>query len=154
MQAFQFPQWNEVGMMCPFCRASGRGPNYLFTDCRIGAGWRRTIWTHHEYIKYLKDNGFAIPVLLALVIGLRLECITPDVLHTVDQGVASHIIGNVLWFLAITKAVFGGSNQQQKIERLARHLNQWYNDVKESYRIDGKLTLERLRPKGLHRKRA
>ena len=29
--------------------------------------------------------------------GLCLDCIMIDVLHTVDQGFASHIIGNIMW---------------------------------------------------------
>ena len=60
-----------------------------------------------------------IPILLAKVIGFRLECIMVDVLHTVDLGIAAHIIGNAFvfgsWWLAeafwalvrlVTKSVY------------------------------------------------
>ena len=66
--------------------------------------------------------GKSIPVLLLLVIGFRLECVMIDVLHTVDQGIASHIIANVLWLVAVKKKAFGGSNQDNNIANLYAHM--------------------------------
>ena len=106
-----------------------------------GAG----LWTHATYMHYLRRAGRAIPVLFECVIGLRLENVMVDVLHTVDQGVASHIIANVLWIMAVVRAVFGSGTQKEKVQHLFRHMGKWYKRVKENTRVAGKLTVERIR---------
>ena len=81
--------------MCWMCKASSTLAHLSFTDFRPEAGWRTTRWTHEAYIGHLRASSTPIPVLLDKVLGLRLDCIMIGVLHTVDQGVASHIIGNI-----------------------------------------------------------
>ena len=54
-------------------------------------------------MQYLRDEGRPQPTLLAEVTGLRLEQIMIDILHTVDQGVSAHIIGNILWIVAVVR---------------------------------------------------
>ena len=55
--------------------------------------------------------------------------------------------GNVLWIVCIVKVAFGGRTYAQRVKNLNAHLIQWYKDTKESMRIQGGLTLEKLRPK-------
>ena len=90
-------------------------------------------------------NGWAVPTLLLLVVGLRLECITVDPLHAVDQGIASHIIANVLWYFTVIKRVLGGSTQQDAVKRLDKRIRDGYKEVKCASKLQGELTLERLR---------
>ena len=71
-----------------------------------------------------------------------------DTLHTVDQGVASHIIGNVFWLLAVKRRAFGGRTQEQQVKALDKHMVQWYKDTKAESRVQGKLTIERVRTSG------
>ena len=79
--------------------------------------------------------------------GMRLECVTVDLLHCVDLGIAAHVIANILFILIITRSVLGGTNMEQRIAHLNAHLSVWYSKTKTKCRVQGKLTLERLRPK-------
>ena len=67
-------------------------------------------------MQYLRDEGRPQPTLLADVKGLRLEQIMVDILHTVDQGVSAHIIGNILWIVAVMRCYFGGRNMKEKVK--------------------------------------
>ena len=71
-----------------------------------------------------------------------------DVLHTIDLGVAAHIVGNVLFIFGILRCAYGGKTYAQRAENLADALSAWYSRTKCSSRLQGKLTLERMRPKG------
>ena len=53
-------------------------------------------------------------MLLASVLGLRLECVMIDILHTVDLGIGAHKIGNVLFIFAIDRGVLGGRTMKGK----------------------------------------
>ena len=130
------------------CRASSRLGNMAWMRFGPGAGWRKTRWTHETYLRYLRTAGLVIPALLAMCVGFRLDCVMVDVLHTVDQGVASHIIGNVMWTFAVLRRVFGGRAQQEQVAALYSHMNNWYRKVKEKSKLQGKLTVERLRTGG------
>ena len=144
-EVFDFPQWSAAERMCFLCRASSKIRALAWTNCGPEAGWRSTRWSHETYIEFLRGAGLAIPVLLWLVIGFRLECVMVDVLHTVDQGIASHIVGNVLWYMAVVKGVLGGETIATKVELLDKHLNAWYKANKCSSKIQGKLSHQRLR---------
>ena len=136
-EVFKFPQWNSAISMCWLCRASSTLPNLPFTDFSRDAGWRSTRWSHEEYISDRTARGLFTPVLLSCVIGLRLECIMIDVLHTVDLGLASHIIGNVIWLFAVVRGVFGGINQADKIKNAFEHIQAWYKRTKCTSKIRG-----------------
>ena len=75
-----------------------------------GAAWRNTRFTHEEYLEYLSASGLAIPILLMMVVGLRLECISIDWLHAGDLGMMAHIVGNTLWE-SVKRRTWGKSNQ-------------------------------------------
>ena len=84
-----------------------------------------------------------MPVLLSDVVGLRLENIMVDVLHCVDQGVGAHVIGNICWELARGGA-WGKPNIKENLLELEKELKRYYAETKESCKLQGKLTKERL----------
>ena len=57
------------------------------------------MWSHLSYMEFIRTRGWPLPILLAHVIGLRLENFMIDVLHCVDLGIAAHILGNLLFIL-------------------------------------------------------
>ena len=146
-EVFRFPAWNSAERMCWLCRASSTIRRLSWADSRPGAGWRGTRWSHETYLEFLRGAGIAIPILLVGIIGFRLECICIDTLHTVDQGLASHIIANVFWLYAVVRRVFGGDTQADCIAALFEHMKQWYKSDRSarSSKLQGKLTVERIR---------
>ena len=144
--ALGLPKWNETENMCPWCKANNVESPLSWTDFSDVAGWRPTIWTHESWLAHLRHSGKEYSILFDIV-GLRIECVMIDVLHTVDQGIASHIIGNVFWELVSAK-VWVPTNQPDNVAKLNELLTQWYKDNKDKYRVQGKLTIERLRQDG------
>ena len=148
-EVFHFPQWNGAERMCWLCRASSTIPHLHFGRFGDDAGWRGTRWTHESYMDFLRGAGLAIPVLFLCVIGLRLECIMVDTLHTVDQGVACHIIANIFWILVINRRVLGGDTQEDAIQGLQKYLKEWYKGSGfTGSKVQGKLTIDRIRTRG------
>jgi hypothetical protein len=145
---FHLPRWNTAVNMCPFCRASSTIRHLAWTQVGEFAPWRGTLWDHTARMDFLRAAGLAIPILFLALIGFRLECIHIDVLHTVDQGTASHIVGNTMWHMAVVKRCFGGTTQGQNIENLAKRLKTWYQNTRCNRRLQGNLTLERVRTSG------
>ena len=82
------------------------------------------------------------------VIGLRLSCVMVDILHTIDQGVGSHIVANIIWYYAVLMAVFGGATYAERINRCENDLKLWYKRTRSKYRLQGRLTAERVRASG------
>ena len=147
-QIFGFPQWNSE-RCCPFCRASSTVPARTYTDFGFAAGWRATRFTHESYLAYLAAAGFAMPVLFAVVLGLRLECVNIDVLHTVEQGFGSHIVGNVIWYIVVLKNALGGNTYAERIRRCNDDIKQWYKrNTSIRSKLNGVLTKERVREDG------
>ena len=147
-QSFYFPQWNCAEIMCPFCRASNTIANLLYTDCSENAAWRDTQWSHNEYLAYRGRRGLPIPIMFLAgvgAIGFLLSCVNIDVLHCVDQGIASHIIGNIMWYIAVIRNHFGGHTYDIRISRLQARLKDWYRQTNCKSRMQGDLTKERLR---------
>lgn len=144
-EAFYFPHWNNGARMCWMCLASANIANLLFTNSNSDAGWRDTVFTHEAYLDYQHAAGLAIPVLLSLVVGLRLDCFMVDTLHAVDLGVCAHVLGNVFWVLAITRRVFGGRTQADAVTFLESHIKSWIKRTKCSVNLRGKLTVDRIK---------
>ena len=144
-EAFGFPQWNSAARMCFVCRASSTIPGSEWFDFRDDTRWRNDTWEHGEYMSYLRLAGITIPALFAIVIGLRLECVCIDTLHTVDLGIASHLAANIMWYYAVCKSVFGGNTQAEKIAHLEAWIKGWYSRNRCPSRIQGKLSVERVR---------
>lgn len=49
-------------------------------------------------------------------------------LHTVDQGVAAHVIGNSISYIAVVCNVFGGSTYVERMKPCAADLMKWYSE--------------------------
>ena len=140
---FSFPRWNGAENMCWMCDASAEGP-LSFANFAADAPWRATRRTHEVYVAKLRATGRALPALFEHVAGLRLECVMVDILHTVDQGVALHIIGNV-FHECLTKGAFCDGGKDANLVALNAALVAWYKRTKETSRIKGKLTHERIK---------
>ena len=147
-EVFKFPQWNGAERMCWQCKASSIIPNLAWSDFSETAGWRATRWTHEAYLSSNRARDMMVPVILAKVVGFRLECIMVDVLHTVDLGIAAHIIGNVFWVLVILRSVFGGGAMADKAKLLQQNLTKWYKSNRVTTQLQGTLTAERIRTSG------
>ena len=145
---FSFPKWNEADRMCWMCDASSSGP-LAFSNCSHDAPWRATRHTHESYMAMLTAQGKPLPSLFAEVVGLRLECVSIDVLHACDLGFAAHVLGNV-FFLCCRLKVFDPGNMEKNIEGLDKAMRQWYSEhtVEVSTRIKGKLTRDRVKTSG------
>ena len=142
---FRFPSWNGVEEMCWICKASGRG-ELSYTSCGTDAAWRGTRRSHEGYIEDMAAQGKELPVLLKNVRGLRIESVMVDVLHCVDLGVAAHIVGNIFWACVQKRAWPGrGRTNSAQVQGLQAAMEQYYKDTKETVRVQGDLTVARLR---------
>ena len=140
---FHMPNWNAKEEMCWVCRATGQGAN-RFTSCGAAANWRRTRRSHEQYAAQLAAEGRELPILLQKVVGLRLEGMMIDVLHAIDLGVAAHIVGNIFW-TCVKLGVWAGTTQAEQVDGLDKEMTQHYKDTKAKVRVQGKLTVARLR---------
>ena len=68
-----------------------------------------------------------------------------DVLHCVDMGLNSHIVGNVIWWFVVVCSCFGGGTQLDKLQRMHNDLKKWYSHTKCKNRIRGQINVERVR---------
>jgi hypothetical protein len=143
-EIFQFPQWNAAERMCWLCKASSTIPHLYWTLVELGAGWRETMFTHESYLAHLAMLGLSVPILFLLVVGFRLECVTVDILHAMDQGWMAHILGNVMWE-TIQNKCWGASNIKDNVKLLEADMKRHYKACKVENRIQGILTSERLR---------
>ena len=150
--ALGLAKWNQSENMCPFCRASNMDCPLAWTDFSDTAPWRSTLWTHESWLAHLRFSGKK-PSILFDIVGLRIECVMIDILHTVDQGVGSNIIGNVFWELVRDHA-WVDTNQADNVAKLQELLNEWYRENPNKYKMQGKITLERLRTDGWPRLKA
>ena len=137
----------------------GRGAEYVldvwrqragratpFFSCGLDAGWRLTRRTHVGYLSEERAAGGSPSILFSAdgAHGLRLECVMIDVLHAVDQGIASHIIGSVFWLFVLRK-VWGRLTQEQSVQELFKDMQQHYQDNKSKSRLQGTLSVERIK---------
>ena len=140
---FALPKWSEAERMCWCCNASANGP-LAFADCGPDAAWRATRHTHESYLALLAAKGLPVPVLFQKAIGMRLEMVAIDTLHTVDQGLALHVGGNVLMECCRADA-FGGRTIDGNVAKLDDVLKEWYRRHPDiTTRLKGKITRERL----------
>ena len=147
-QACGLPRWNGADVMCPFCRASNVHEARLWYEVGPDAAWRHTLWSHETYMAHLSSNLLPVPSFFLPghgIIGLRLENVMVDILHTLDLGVTSSIVGSVMFVLACLRNKFGGRTYEAGVQGLASHMIEWYKKTGCHSRIKGKLTLLRLR---------
>ena len=138
-----FPKWNQVGRMCWKCLAVGNDEDPLkYSRFDKNAPWRFTRQDHETYLAGFADASL-IPLLLSTCIGFRIELVMADVLHCLDLGVASHIVGNIFWIL-IANHTFA-SNIADSIKVLDALLIQWQKDNRIVNKYKGHVTPERVR---------
>ena len=89
---------------------------------KLDAAWRATIKTHEADLEDLASEGSPIPTLFRIR-ALRLEGVIIDILHCVDQGVASHLIANV--FVEIMALGHWGPNQDVRVKGLEKDMHTW-----------------------------
>jgi len=139
-QALNFPQWNSSLRMCWLCKASNTLEHLFWTNFNDDAPWLETLWSHESYLADLAEKGEDPPALFSIT-GFRLECVMVDVLHTVDQGIASHIIGNI--FVEVLGQL--GQNRSQRLRVLNDRILDFYKIHKPTSKIQGQLSMEQLR---------
>ena len=138
---FLVPCWNAVARMCWLCLAVGDNMSPLrCTACSDTAPWRPTRTTHEQYMRVTE----IIAAWFKYCLGLRIECIMIDVLHTVDLGIAAHIIGNIFWDCVVLK-VWGGSTQESNVQALKTAMDAFDKKHNTKSRLQGKFTAERIR---------
>ena len=142
-QAFAVPQWNALGRMCFLCCASNADKELLWTNFNPSAPWRDTLWTHEAYLAHLQASGIDVPNIFSIH-GLRVECLMVDVLHAVDLGIASDIIGNILFEVLPSL----GANRDKQLLDLNNRLQVWYRRHGVESRIPGRLTMQTIRAQG------
>ena len=98
------------------------------------------MWSHDDYIAHLESQGKCCPEIFEIV-GLRLDMIVPDVLHAIDLGVSAHIVANVFWELLPQF----GRNQSEQVKALQQLIKAFYSRNKVASRMEGRLTLDRIR---------
>ena len=141
-----FPKWNEVGRMCWKCLAVGNNEDPMkYSRFDKLAPWRSTKQTHEKYLAGLRLAGILVPVLF-MCLGFRIECVMADVLHCVDLGIASHIVGNI-FRCCIHNHVFA-SNIPDSIKVLDALLIKWQKDNRIDNKYKGHLTVDRIRTSG------
>ena len=67
-----------------------------------------------------------------------------DSVHALDLGVASNIIGNIL-YESIANRLWGGPNQDANASLLEADLRGWERRTRAGTRLQGKLTVQRLK---------
>jgi hypothetical protein len=66
----------------------------------------------------------------------------------VDQGIGSHIIANIIFLIAIVRGCFGLGTYNERMAKCNANLKIWYKKEKCRKRLQGPLTLARVRPSG------
>jgi hypothetical protein len=84
------------------------------------------------------------------IIGLPLGCVMVDVLHTLYLGITAHIVANTIWYFAVIMGVYGGANQQERIQRCFNDMKAWYRRPRNQgiSKLPGVLTVERVKATG------
>ena len=108
------------------------------------ANWQSTRFTDESYRAHMTALGISLPLLLLLVVGLRLECISIDMLHAFDLGLGSHVVGNTFWE-TITRQCWGKATQDENTEERHKDLAEWSKKNKVSARLQGQLHQEGIR---------
>jgi hypothetical protein len=138
-QALDYPSAGDVNC-CFLCNAtSGAGPLNCY-NAALDAGWRPGILSHASYCAQVHANGDELSALYGID-ALCHEGVTVDVLHAVDQGLASHVVANT--FVELIHP--WGPNQAARTAALEARIKTYYDVNRESSKIQGKLTFERLK---------
>ncbi len=144
---FGFPSWSSVTNMCWMCGATGGDDAMRYTSAAPDAPWRASRKSHEAYVAEVAAIGNMLPMLLRVVRGFRTDCVKIDVLHCVDLGVASHILGNIFWECILAHA-WGYTTFALNTQALMKDIKEFYRRTRTKSKLDGDLTPERLRTAG------
>jgi hypothetical protein len=144
-QVLNFPMSTAKPHCCWLCSAGPDTAGLEWSEFGEGAGWRPTVRDHEKYLADLAASGKLLPGLFKIR-TLRLEGVCIDVLHAIDQGVASHLSGNIL--AEVMEQGQWGAIKKEQIAGLQADLHRWYVANKKKYRIQGKLTWDRIKTSG------
>ena len=89
------PRWDSEPGMCFVCGASNSIPDLLWTRGGLHAGWRPTLRTHESWVLECLAKGVLLCNFFK-ILSFRSEGVMIDILHAVDQGVAPHLVANVM----------------------------------------------------------
>ena len=140
---FRFPCCNAAGNMCWMCSAANTG-RLFWTAVGDSAGLRATRRTLAAYVAELLAQRRPVPPLFSVVIGVLLSCVMVDVLHCMDLGITAHVVANI-FMRRIKKRAWGATTHAENCERLDDEIRAWYRQKGEKSKLQGKLTLARLR---------
>jgi len=143
----ELPKWNEVVRMCWLCQASGSSNDLRYTRCDEEAPWRATRRSHEQFVAETEARGGKVAPIFRYAAGLRVECVMIDVLHTADLGITCHIIGNIIWECIVGKK-WAGTTYEANLSMCTKDLDNFYRTNKTTSKLQGKLTLERVRASG------
>eukprot|EP00959_Pyramimonas_sp_CCMP1952_P130442 2727533-Pyramimonas_sp.AAC.1 len=141
----KFPTGQSVPNCCWLCNASPHEGHLCCFNVSSDAGWRGTLRSHESYLRNCVDTG-AEPCVLMKIKTLRLEGFLPDAMHGMGEGFTAEVAGNVMY--EFMEAPGWGSNQKERAARLNDDLQKHYKTTKESVRVDGKITYERVKASG------
>jgi hypothetical protein len=136
-----FPTGQSVPEMCWICGASPSG-RCGFCNVDRDAGWRNTYKTHESYLASCEAKGKQ-PCALMQIKTQRLEGFLPDKMHGMDEGFTAEVAGNVM-YECMQLSEYGG-NQTDKVDKMDSELKAHYKATKEKIKIDGKLTVTRVK---------
>ena len=100
------------------------------------------MWSHEQYVAQLLADGVALPAVFQIK-TLWLEGVMGDVVHALDQGVATHVVGNVM--VSVMRTGHWGGNQALQAAGLEEHLKTSYKGHNKMYKIEGKIPYQRVK---------
>ena len=101
--------------------------------------------SHQAYLAEQERLGRA-PAAVFKIWSLRVEGVLGGAMHTMDQGVTSHVVGNIL--CEVMDLDETATTQAQRAANMHDSLEEWYKANKVTCRIDGKLTYIRVKKSG------
>ena len=140
-----FPTGQSQPNMCWLDNASPSEGPLCFCNVSSDAAWRKTFRSHEQYLEECRTKGQA-PADLMRIQTLRLEGFLPDAMHGMDSGFTAELVGNIMF--EVMETAGWGSTQKQRAAKLDEDLKKHYKTIKESVKIDGRITFERIKSAG------
>ena len=104
---------------CPFCPADDSTSCTSWANFNDDAVWKGLSWaTHDQWLEHCRKLQKPIHILFVPFevggLGLSIFMLMADSLHTVELGVAKHILGNVLYYMVMTDMMGSGFDSPEK----------------------------------------
>ena len=134
--------WGNKVNCCFLCLASIANVALKYSDFGPRAGWRNTRRTHASWKAELLAAGLDMSVLFQVCLGLSLACVMIDTLHTIDLGITSHVVGNIIMLIAQRRC---GGTIEERVSKPGEQLEEWCREKKCGSILRGRLTYARIR---------